>query len=41
VRVPDQQVVYAGDLLFNGSYPYCFDPQATVSGWRATLRFSS
>jgi cyclase len=42
VRVPDQHVVYAGDLLFSGSYPYCFDEQATVSGWRATLRtFSS
>jgi cyclase len=42
VRVPDQNVVYTGDLLFSGSYPYCFDEQATVSGWRATLRtFSS
>jgi glyoxylase-like metal-dependent hydrolase (beta-lactamase superfamily II) len=42
VRVQDQHVVYAGDLLFSGSYPYCFDEQATVSGWRATLRtFSS
>ena len=27
---------------FSGSYPYCFDEQATVSGWRTTLRtFSS
>ena len=42
VRVPEQHVVYAGDLLFSGSYPYCFDEQTTVSGWRATLRtFSS
>ncbi len=42
VRVPDQNVVYAGDLLFSGSYPYCFDEKATISGWRATLRtFSS
>ena len=42
VRVPDQNVVYTGDLLFSGSYPYCFDEQATISGWRATLRtFSS
>ena len=42
VRVPDQNVVYAGDLLFNGSYPYCFDEKGTISGWRATLRtFSS
>ena len=42
VRVPDQNVVYTGDLLFNGNYPYCFDEQATMSGWRSTLRtFSS
>ena len=42
MRVPEQNVAYAGDLLFSGSYPYCFDQQATVSGWRATLRtFSS
>lgn len=42
VRVPDQNVVYTGDLLFSGVYPYCFDQQATISGWRATLRaFSS
>jgi glyoxylase-like metal-dependent hydrolase (beta-lactamase superfamily II) len=42
VRVPDQHVVYAGDLIFNGMYPYCFDEKATISGWRATLRtFSS
>lgn len=42
VRVPEQNVVYAGDLIFNGSYPYCFDEKATISGWRATLRtFSS
>ncbi len=38
VRVPEQHVVYTGDLLFSGSYPYCFDEQATVSGWRSTLR---
>jgi glyoxylase-like metal-dependent hydrolase (beta-lactamase superfamily II) len=37
VRVPEQNVVYAGDLLFSGWYPVCFDDQATVSGWRATL----
>jgi glyoxylase-like metal-dependent hydrolase (beta-lactamase superfamily II) len=37
VRVPEQNVVYTGDLLFNGWYPVCFDEQATVSGWRATL----
>ena len=37
VRVPDQNVVYTGDLLFNGWYPVCFDEKATVSGWRATL----
>jgi glyoxylase-like metal-dependent hydrolase (beta-lactamase superfamily II) len=38
VRVPDQNVVYTGDLLFNGKYPVCFDQQATVSGWRQTLQ---
>jgi len=37
VRVPDQNVVYTGDLLFSGWYPVCFDQKATVSGWRATL----
>lgn len=42
VRVPEQNVVYTGDLLFNGIYPVCFDDQATVSGWRKTLAtFSS
>jgi len=38
VRVPEQNVVYAGDLLFSGMYPVCFDAQATVSGWRQTLK---
>jgi len=38
VRVPEQNVVYAGDLLFSGMYPVCFDTQATVSGWRQTLK---
>ena len=38
VRVPDQNVVYAGDLLFSGWYPVCFDEKATVSGWRETLK---
>ncbi len=38
VRVPEQKVVYTGDLIFNGSYPACFDDQATMSGWRATLK---
>jgi glyoxylase-like metal-dependent hydrolase (beta-lactamase superfamily II) len=37
VRVPEQNVVYAGDLLFNNMYPVAFDDQATVSGWRSTL----
>jgi glyoxylase-like metal-dependent hydrolase (beta-lactamase superfamily II) len=37
VRVPEQNVVYTGDLLFSGWYPVTFDEQATVSGWRATL----
>jgi len=38
VRVADQNVVYAGDLLFNGIFPVTFDAQATVSGWRSTLK---
>jgi cyclase len=38
VRVPEQNVVYAGDLLFSGLYPVTFDAQATVSGWRQTLK---
>ncbi|HYL83088.1 MAG TPA: MBL fold metallo-hydrolase [Candidatus Angelobacter sp.] len=37
-RVPDQNVVYTGDLLFSGWYPVCFDEKATVSGWRDTLK---
>ena len=37
VRVPEQNVVYTGDLLFNGWYPVAFDEKATISGWRATL----
>jgi cyclase len=38
VRVPDQNVVYTGDLLFNGYFPITFDEQATISGWRNTLK---
>lgn len=38
VRVPEQNVVYTGDLLFNGIFPVCFDPGASVSGWRETLK---
>src|SRR6266478_3067749 len=38
VRVPEQNVVYTGDLLFNNLYPVAFDEQATVSGWRSTLK---
>jgi glyoxylase-like metal-dependent hydrolase (beta-lactamase superfamily II) len=30
VRVPGQNVVYTGDLLFSGYYPYGFDQQAGV-----------
>ena len=42
VRVPEQNVVYTGDLLFSGWYPVCFDEKATISGWRATLaKFAS
>jgi glyoxylase-like metal-dependent hydrolase (beta-lactamase superfamily II) len=38
VRVPEQNVVYTGDLLFNHLYPVAFDEQATISGWRSTLK---
>jgi cyclase len=38
VRVPEQNVVYTGDLLFHGKYPVCFDEKATISGWRETLK---
>jgi glyoxylase-like metal-dependent hydrolase (beta-lactamase superfamily II) len=38
VRVPAQNVVYTGDLLFSNTYPVAFDEQATVSGWRSTLK---
>lgn len=38
VRIPDQKVVFTGDLLFNNMYPVTFDDQATVSGWRSTLK---
>jgi glyoxylase-like metal-dependent hydrolase (beta-lactamase superfamily II) len=38
IRVPDQKVVYAGDLLFSGAYPVTFDPKCTISGWRDTLK---
>jgi len=38
VRVPDQNVVYTGDLFFNEYFPITFDEQATISGWRATLK---
>ena len=37
VRVPEQNVVYTGDLLFSGMYPVAVDDKATISGWRATL----
>jgi len=38
LRVPEQKVVFTGDLIFSGAYPACFDEQATMSGWRATLK---
>jgi len=38
VRVPEQNVVYTGDLLAHGWYPACLDEKTTVSGWRATLK---
>jgi glyoxylase-like metal-dependent hydrolase (beta-lactamase superfamily II) len=42
VRVPDQNVVYTGDLLFSGIYPVALDDKAKISEWRATLaKFAS
>jgi cyclase len=38
VRVPQQNVVYTGDLLFSGWYPVAIDQKATISGWRDTLK---
>ena len=38
VRVSAQNIVYTGDLLFSGWYPVAVDDQATISGWRATLK---
>ncbi|MBI1750825.1 MAG: MBL fold metallo-hydrolase [Acidobacteria bacterium] len=35
VRVPEQNIVFTGDLLFNGSYPVAFD--AEMSAWIRTL----
>ncbi len=35
VRVPSQNIVFTGDLLFNGSYPVAFD--ANMAGWIAAL----
>jgi len=35
VRVPEQNIVFTGDLLFNGWYPVTFDGE--ISAWRATL----
>src|SRR5947199_10383793 len=37
-RVPEQNVVYTGDLLFSGWYPVCLDEKATLSGCCATLK---
>lgn len=38
VRVPEQKVAFSGDLIFNGRFPATFDEQATISGWRNTLK---
>jgi glyoxylase-like metal-dependent hydrolase (beta-lactamase superfamily II) len=35
VRVPEQNIVFAGDLLFNGSYPVAFD--GNMAGWIKAL----
>jgi glyoxylase-like metal-dependent hydrolase (beta-lactamase superfamily II) len=38
VRVPRQNVVYTGDLLFSGWYPVCVDERALITDWRNTLK---
>ncbi len=35
VRVPEQNIIFTGDLLFNAWYPVAFD--ADIRAWRATL----
>jgi glyoxylase-like metal-dependent hydrolase (beta-lactamase superfamily II) len=35
VRVPERNVMFTGDLLFNGMYPVAFD--ANMTAWRAEL----
>jgi glyoxylase-like metal-dependent hydrolase (beta-lactamase superfamily II) len=35
VRVPEQNIIFTGDLLFNGSYPVTFD--GNMTGWMKTL----
>lgn len=35
VRVPEQNIVFTGNLLFNAFYPVTFD--ASISAWRKTL----
>ncbi len=35
-RVPEQNLTFAGDLIFNGSYPVSFD--ADMPAWRNVLR---
>ena len=35
VRIPEQNIVFTGDLFFNAWYPVAFD--ASISAWRQTL----
>ncbi len=37
LRVPEQNIVYTGDLLFNAFYPVTFD--AAITPWRKTLAY--
>ncbi len=37
LRVPEQNIVYTGDLLFNAFYPVTFD--ASITPWRKTLAY--
>lgn len=39
IRVPQQNIIYTGDLLFNGMYPATMD--ANLSNWRKMLEIFS
>lgn len=36
--LPDEKVLFSGDLIFAGAFPYAGDPTADPEAWMATLR---